>query len=475
MDTDARSDSSPSAPQSTALQFLRYARDHPELLTGSAEAFRAGIFEIVGNISNLPRDLEEPLQRWPTWIEPGQLEIFERVSVGLARIFRSVPERLFGGDSKKIAEFLGMPDDLMASILLAEPNFLEETLCRGDFIDTEQGLKLIEFNLGNLGGWRHSAFEPLYLAQPAVAGFLADSGLSIRSRDSIRALFRHILRHTLKTPLGAGPEINVLIVASDAGLTSVASHPTEAYAAAFQEVFPRVAPGKGGTLEVVRISDLEFPRSEVHVAGRRFHVVIEQNDTRPSREIFRSFKAGLVNCYTSPLGMILGDKKLLALLSSEASSDHFDREERQLLENHLPWTRKITGEPLRFRGDEGPAVEVLRRHQKSLVLKAGSSYGGADVHIGPATETSRWAGVAADAVAGNGWVAQEYLEPKPQIYPGASDTPEAREFDLAWGLYVFGDEYAGAFLRMAPKGEMPVLNVARGARVGLAFEVLRSS
>ena len=462
----------PQPSEPAALRFLRFTGDHPELFAATTPAdFRSRVFEVVENISSLPREVERPLQQWPCWLESEQARELRTASVALARIFRSVPQRLFGGDAREIARFLGMPDDLMVSLLLSEPTFLDQTLCRGDFIETDHGLKLVEFNIGNLGGWQLSAFEPLYRSQPVVSAFLESEGLAASCHNSIRGLLRHVVRHTLTTPLGSGSEINLLVVVSDTGLSSLGAHPTAIHEREYRKVLAREAPGRGGRLTVARVGDLEFTRAGIQVAGRLFQAVVEQNDTRPSQEIFRYFKSGLVNCYTSPLGMVLGDKKLLALLSSQAHSDVFDEAERRVLEKHLPWTRKVGGGPLRFRGEEGGALEMLRRHREELVLKAGSSFGGADVHVGPATSEEAWKEITAAAVAGEDWVAQEYLRGKPQIFPHPERPGEGVPYDLVWGLYVFGEEYGGAFLRMAPEGEKPVLNVGHGAQVGLAFEV----
>ncbi len=460
-----------SSPQGPSQAFLEIAREHPEWSSPEAMTnFRAEISSVVGTVSGLPKDMAQPLQPWPTWIGPAQQREFQRVSLALARLFRSVPQRVFDGDAAKIAEFLGMGDPLMVTLLLAEPNFLGQTICRGDFIETAEGLKLVEFNIGNLGGWQHSAFEALYLRQPWVCQFLDQTGRTAACRNSIRGLFRHVIGHTLTTPLGRESSINLLIVASDQGLSSVDSHPVRAYEQEFAHQLQSLAPGKAGRVRVGRVSDLEFSKGQLHAGGERVHAVVEQNDTRPSSAIFRCFKAGLVNCYTSPLGMILGDKKLLALLSSLQESDLFDPAEQQLLRDHLPWTRKISQEPLSFRGDAGPPLEVLRNHRTSLVLKAGAGYGGADVHIGPATSPEKWEEVTREAVRSSGWVAQEYLEGIPHSYPRGGDGAPV-PYDVAWGLYVFGEEYGGTFLRMAPRGESPVLNIAQGAQIGVGLEV----
>ena len=48
---------------------------------------------------------------------------------------------------------------------------------------------------------------------------------------------------------------------------------------------------------------------------------------------------------------------------------------------------------------------------------------------------------------------------------------------MVWGLFVLGDRYGGGFLSLAPseartRREGGVINVMRGATVGVIFEVL---
>lgn len=459
---------------STEQRFLQYCAKHPARTTAEAQRrFFDGVPEALEAPPEVSRELLRPLEPWPAWIDPPQQRRMEAASIGLARLFRSLPRRLFDEDAGRLAAFLGMPDDLMVSLLLAPPTFLDVTLCRGDFIDTDEGLKLIEFNIGNLGGWQNCVFEPLYRRQPAVAGFLEEvlpgDGLRAGCRNTLRALLRHVVGHTLGTPLGRGPAVNLLVVASDGGISGLTAHPEGRYQRELDDILRELAPGRRGRIRVAPVGKLDFPGGEVHFEGERFHAIVEQNDTRPSRQIFRSFKAGQVNCYTSPLGMILSDKKLLALLSERAGGGDFDDAERKLVEDHLPWTRRITGEPLSFRGEEDGALEILLRHQGSLVLKAGQSFGGKDVHIGPAVSREHWRELASAALAGSGWVVQEHLVGRPLTVPDGAGGGTPR--DVVWGLYVFGETFGGAFLRTAPQGETPVLNIGHGARISLAFEV----
>lgn len=465
-DKEAQGELSP-----TARRFLEWVEEHPELLehTHFKPLFES-VGQLVGTICGVNKPISEALQPWPVFLSPERHRQLEEVSLAISRLFCSVPERLFGNDAAKIAEFLGMDSELMPSLLLAEPHFLFDTLCRSDFLMTPEGLKLLEFNIGNLGGLQATALAPKILGQPLVQQFVEKEGVEPRSHDILRSMFRHALRHTLGTPLGQGGEINLLIVIADKGPWSFSTHAVPLYKEIYRDLLQELAPGRAGRLDVVPIGQIEFPGGALGHGGVRYHAVIEQNDERPSEAIFRSFKAGKVNCYTSPIGMILGDKRLMALLSTPPEGeDPFTLEERRLIERTIPWTRRVIGDGETFRGFTGSWGEVLRRHREQLVLKTATGYGGAEVFVGPSLTGEEWQAKVEEALAADDWIVQDHLSSM-QVLAQYGEKG-AEPFHIVWGLFTFGPDYGGALLRMGPQSGSPVINITRGAQIGIVYEV----
>lgn len=464
--------SAASSVQDLGQRFLDFSAGRPQLRRKAHfEPFFEQVRQVLPSVCGVPVEVKDPVQPWPVWVDPALSHELGSTAVALTRLFRSLPQRFFGGDASALAGFLGL-DATSVAMLLAEPHLLDQTLCRGDFLLTTDGPKLLELNLGNLGGWQFSALEPIYLQRPDVVEFLGQEGLVPHPTGSIGAVFRHVLSHALAHPLdpatSSGP-LNLLIVVSNHGATSFASHPRRLYQRELLSCLKELAPGRAVRLQLARVEDLTFPGGEVHAGGVRYHAVIEQNDTEASREIFRSFKAGQIHCYTSPHGMVLGDKRWLALLSSQCESSLFTGEERALIRRAIPWTQEVGPQDTAFRGSELPLPELLQRHRTELVLKAGQGYGGAQVHVGRALAESEWQRLVERALEDGGWIVQEYLEPvMPELQAGDDGTAAHR---IVWGLMVFGETYGGPYLRLAPEHLGPVVNVARGARVGLALEV----
>src|SRR5580700_4002871 len=120
------------------------------------------------------------LQSWPTFVEAAKLAELRRASLGVSRLVRSIPARIFDNDPQRISEFYGIDSPLRAAHLMAEPNNVAGALSRGDLIDTVSGFKCIEFNMGaNLGGWETGIVAAMHLEIPLIASFVREHGLAV--------------------------------------------------------------------------------------------------------------------------------------------------------------------------------------------------------------------------------------------------------------------------------------------------------
>lgn len=107
-----------------------------------------------------------------------------------------------------------------------------------------------------------------------------------------------------------------------------------------------------------------------------------------------------------------------------------------------------------------------------MIKKARAGRGSA-VHLGAATPEALWREQVDRALAEGDWIVQERVEPLPAIHQKGERG--SGPHDVLWGLFVLGDRYGGGFLSLAPseaRGEGGVINVMRGATVGVIFEVL---
>ena len=358
----------------------------------------------------------------------------------------------------------------MAELLFAEPSGFPETICRGDFVDTPDGVRCLEWNAGNLGAWQNLALSPLLLAGEELAPFFATLGGEPRWIDTPRRLFHHTVACCLARPGLIDRELNLLVVAG-APPSDPATHPQESYRQTFREVLAELAPRLDGEVRVATPAEVDSWSGPLRVGGRRFHAVIEQNDTVNPPDLYRAFKSGELMLVTGPAGLILGDKRNLALLSADAdaASSRFDAAERALIEAHVPWTRLLRPGPAVRRGREVDLIPTVRAGRAELVLKKGLSVGGREVVVGPAFDEPGWQAAVDAALADGGWIVQDLVDLSPYVF----QTGEAgwAPHRVIWGMFVFGDEPAGMLVRMGARHRGPVVNVTQGADFGLGYIV----
>ncbi|MEM7051545.1 MAG: hypothetical protein AAF604_17895 [Acidobacteriota bacterium] len=448
--------------------FLTYVDHHPELRL--RQTF-APLFEsarrLIPRVSNRTSSGDYGLQPWPLLLDAEQEQDLARTAVALTRLIRQIPWRFFAGDPERLRSFYSLSSDLLARLLMAEPTGADALLARGDFLETDDGFRCLELNFGNLGGLQYSAFAPLFETFPAYLELSRGGDRPWRHRDSLAPLFRHVLRHRRVEPRRRPYRLAIVTATGDSAY-SPAGHPLPLYQKTLEETIRSTAPGEAIELLLLPHDELSFHRRRVHGRGHRLHGIVDLSDQDTGRELFQSFKAGYVDLYSSPVGMILGDKRNLALLSQGLESAALSPEERDLIATAVPWTRPVTRGEVDFRGELYDLEELVEEQREQLVLKAGESLGGRAVVIGPRVDQDTWSEACRKALAGGDWIVQEYVAARPrELQAGAAGS---QPHDIVWGLFVFGDEFGGIWIRLAPRlASSGVLNRSQGATIGVPF------
>ena len=416
------------------------------------------------------------LQPWPILLSPAKSRSMQEASVAVIDIATSLPRRIFGDDLAALAEYFKLPGgEVIAELILCEPNGIEEALYRGDFIDTLDGLKCIEINGGSaVGGWIVALLGRLYPRVPVLARFLAEHGWALHCPDTLAAVLGHFVDGARKRPALCGNgEVNVAITAGadehEFYNPSSAAEIRRVYA----EVLDAASPGLRGELLFSDYADLTFQGGRVFNQGRRVHVLFEQQVAEGSRrqQAIGSFKAGLLDFYTGPASQIIMDKRNLALMWELVDSSAFDEAERRAIRAVVPWTRRILRGHTDYRGERVFIPDLLATAREGLVLKRGYSSSGKHVFIGRAMSTAQWGEHVATALEEEGaWVVQEWLESVP--YDLLDHHRGPLPHDVVWGLFVFGGRFQGGFLRTLPKELDAVINLAYGAWTLPFFEVI---
>lgn len=134
-----------------------------------------------------------------------------------------------------------------------------------------------------------------------------------------------------------------------------------------------------------------------------------------------------------------------------------------------PFPRRVELRTVDHHGAERPLPELLAAERGAFVLKQAIAVGGQGVLVGRSETREAWKAAVERALAGGDWIAQEYVDTP--LYPFQAGEEGWAPHRLVWGPFVFGDDYGGLFVRLLPTDRGPVVNLGRGAVVGLAFEV----
>lgn len=443
-----------------AVTLLERCRVDPELL--DPLRFRDG------DLPAWVRSFPFPLQSWPTFVAGAKLREVRRAAVEVAKLVKSVPRRVLDDDPERIGRFYGL-DAGTAAAIFTDPDGVDPALARGDFIDTDRGFRCIEMNMNAcLGGWQLRFFIDRFLARPWVAD-LAGREPAARYVDPLIELFRHLTRRASEDGLASDDEANIaFLVPGDSALLhaqDTLGHLADEYRR-FQE---RERPFVAGELVLASYGDIVSRDSRIYVGGRRIHAVVDYQNPEPNTALFRSFKAGYLHYYNGPAGLLLRDKRNLALLSEHAATGRFDDVERKLVEDHVPWTRVARDGVTDFHGERAELPRFVLANRRQLVLKPALGMGGDSVWIGRSTRPDVWDEVTRRAFSDGGWLVQERMESLPYWYQrGAAG---ACAHAVVWGLFAFGDRYGGGFLRMMPRGGGGVINAAKGAEEGIILEI----
>lgn len=446
------------------LDFAQYAAAHPDYLDRSQ--FKA--------LEEKHCAITIPIQSWPTLVGANTLAEMERVSVGLCRLIKRIPDVIFDFDAEAMSEFYHLDLSFIQHFVVpaADDQVFEGAMGRGDFIKTADGLWCIEFNVAsNLAGiWEAAVWQQKMMSIPLITDYLGRNNIAVRYRNSFDLQMQHVIQQANKRGL-ANEELNVAYVFLKEELENdPAAGDLKKY---FHENYVRVlgesGPARHGTCFICSFDELSVADGCVFAQGKRVHAIVECIGGDVPLHILRCHQLGTLNLHNGPVTYVLCNKLNMALLSEFQNSEIFSEEEQELVRRHIPWTRKVVDSTTDFEGTLVALLDFIRENKDMLVLKKSISRSGEDVVPGHCRTQVEWEKALAWALEENNWIVQKYVPcpPLPYQHGDYGCCPH----DVVWGLFVFGEIYGGTFLRVLPKGKGSVVNRPKGAFDAIVLEV----
>jgi hypothetical protein len=150
----------------------------------------------------------------------------------------------------------------------------------------------------------------------------------------------------------------------------------------------------------------------------------------------------------------------LALLSDERYAGLYTRAQRQAIERHVPWTRKVRHGPTTRHGRpiRDLAAYICQR-SRELVLKPNDEYGGKGVVLGWTVDAREWE-QAVDVALTQSYVVQEAVPVPREAFPVALEGLRLLDLAVDMDPYLFDGRVAGTLTRLSSSA---LLNVTAGA------------
>lgn len=444
---------------SISTQFLKYLEANPEL----AQPMDAGQDQFDKEMGTYLY----PIQPWPLLMEGDVLAEIRKQVACVPDLVKAIPERLFGNNGKKLAEFFDQEDLGFTELLQSSHAGLDNAFGRLDLYLTEGGFKVLETNFSALvGGWQCFFSQQRQANTPLMRGFRESHPFKVTMRNVMQDGLVYAITQAMTHPAIIGNRLNfafLIDIPLDATVMRYCNH-----------IMEQVLKARGshlkGRVVLCPYDKIRIKNGYLKYRNIRIHAMMVLSSKPMPRAIVRSVVDGKVAVFNTPISNVLGDKRCLALLSQNQESDLFSAQERAQIKAYIPWTRELKPGKTEYQGGSFSIPEDLYRQRESWVLKKGNSLGGRDVYIGNALSKEEWLAAVEKATKEGGWIVQEFQKPKDLIFfNNLSKKPEPHK--IAWGVFFFGPNYGGTWLRTMPsQSNAQIINSAKGASETSAWE-----
>lgn len=447
-----------------SVKFLDFVKDNPMCLQRS---------HFEPSLSQRHEFWFTRFQSWPTFINKKTKETLKEAALKVYQLIKAIPERLFSYDINKISDYYELPKDITEMLIYGvDKAYLDSLLGRGDFIFTPSGqLKCIEFNVqANMGGWELDIIEPKYINIPVISKFLEENNVKLRHNQLFRVLTEHVLRSFLEKSLKLKrPEINIAIAFP--GLKGIAE---SSIGANLQNLYKTILQREPGALKgnfiICGYDVLKIIDQCLFCGDMQIDILIEMSNGNVPLFFMLAVKAGNLMLYNGPIQRLISNKLNIALLSEHQHSGIFTAEEQEVIKAYIPWTRKVIPGDTIYGTGKIKLEDFICSHRERMVLKSAEGLAGEEVYIGSRTPPDQWRQMVEKAMAEKTWVIQEYI-PSPSFLYQTGENDFAPH-QTVWGLFAFGNHYAGGFVRILPeKNNKGVINTKQGAEKSIVLEI----
>ncbi len=195
--------------------------------------------------------------------------------------------------------------------------------------------------------------------------------------------------------------------------------------------------------------DIFYKRVLIHELFER------SNDDHPLLQAYRDGNVCMANSFRTK---IPHKKASLAVLHTERFDRLFTSEHREMIDKHLPWTRRVSDRKTRYDGDFVELLEFTRRERSKLILKPNDDYGGSGIVVGWESSETEWDAAIENALRVP-FVVQERVEVAKVNFPTYDNEASLVNLLIDFDPFIFRGKVEGGLVRLSNQS---LVNVAAG-------------
>lgn len=368
------------------------------------------------------------------------LDVLGRNVSRLLHLICSLPERFFENDLRKMAGYIGFGAAEIEILMCFPEKICFDVFARADVIEAHDGWKVIEINVGSsVGGMAKASL-------PRLSG-------EIQAGDVLQAWAD-------KCVSSWGMRGKRVVFVADSRIVEGIKTPLTVFAT-------EIARAASCEIEILGANELRWDGDSVVDKKGRVDFIIcrfgEEQVLKNVEEfwpIMKGMQDGKVSCPMGPIYKLISNKGIFAFLWELCESNRLTQDEADLVRSMIPPTIWL----------DANSLQQIKQDRVSFVIKPIDGLAGKDVLCGKEYSQIEWDEVLRRIVdkAPRSFVVQNYVESVFRNVALADETGSLsmERCRIVWGIYIFGDDYLGTYLRAKPIGASAVINAANGASSG---------
>ncbi|MEN8116646.1 MAG: hypothetical protein ABFS16_06675 [Bacteroidota bacterium] len=234
---------------------------------------------------------------------------------------------------------------------------------------------------------------------------------------------------------------------------------------------------KGYKTVVCSPLNIRISNGKVLAGDDEIHLIYKRVITRELLErwnnvtgFIRCIKEKKACCCNSFRSYIVGNKKVLSLITDPRFQYIYSKEELNVIQKTIPWTKILADTKETYKNINVHLKDFIIENKDILVLKPSNLYGGKDVYLGCETDDTTWSEVMNAHISDSSWVVQEYIDIPQDIFPEISDDVTLKFKKVNINPFVLLGKYSGTITRVSDNS---VINVSAGGGLVPTFSVAR--